>query len=467
MKKEFLKRAMATGLVAAMAFTTAACGSDTTGNATTDDASTTNNAASTNDTTSEAVDSTETAAADDGSYENCTLTISWWGGDSRHSATQEALDLFMEKYPGITVESTYSAWDGWEEKMATAFAAGSAQDVNQINWNWITQYDADGTVFLDLNEYSNVIDLSQVDSKFLAMCEAGDGSQAGIPISMTGRILYWDKTTFDEVGCEIPTSLDELMACGEAFAAYGDDYYPLALGEYDRMIFMVYYLESVYGNDWVTGDTLNYTAEQVTEGLEFIQSLEDAHVIPSIATIAGDGAASLDQNQNWIDGHYAGIFEWDSSASKFQAALEEGREFVVGDYLTGMGDYQGGFSKVSMAWAVNANCEHPKEAAMLVNFLMNDEDAAKILKSERGIPVSQSALAAAEADGGLDGIVVEANKKVLAYVSNSLDPYFEDSTLKSSDGVYYDVMAGLSYGDYTAEEAAEILIDGVNAVISQ
>ena len=82
-------------------------------------------------------------------------------------------------------------------------------------------------------------------------------------------------------------------------------------------------------------------------------------------------------------------------------------------------------------------------------------------------PVSQSALAAAEADGGLDGIVVEANRKVLAYVSNSLDPYFEDSTLKSSDGVYYDVMAGLSYGDYTAEEAAEILIDGVNAVISQ
>lgn len=293
MKKEFLKRAMATGLVAAMAFTTAACGNSNTGNATTDDASTTNNAAATDDATSEAVDSTETAAAGDGSYENCTLTISWWGGDSRHSATQEALDLFMEKYPGITVESTYSAWDGWEEKMATAFAAGSAQDVNQINWNWITQYDADGSVFLDLNEYSNVIDLSQVDSKFLAMCEAGDGSQAGIPISMTGRILYWDKTTFDEVGCEIPTSLDELMACGEAFAAYGDDYYPLALGEYDRMIFMVYYLESVYGNDWVTGDTLNYTAEQVTEGLEFIQSLEDAHVIPSIATIAGDGAASV------------------------------------------------------------------------------------------------------------------------------------------------------------------------------
>ncbi|MFR8427009.1 MAG: hypothetical protein ACLVCH_04790 [Roseburia inulinivorans] len=87
------------------------------------------------------------------------------------------------------------------------------------------------------------------------------------------------------------------------------------------MILMVYYLESVYGTDWVTGDTLNYTKDQIVEGLEFIQSLEDAHVIPSIATIVYDGAASLDQNQNWIDGHYAGIFEWDSSASKFGASI--------------------------------------------------------------------------------------------------------------------------------------------------
>ena len=52
-------------------------------------------------------------------------------------------------------------------------------------------------------------------------------------------------------------------------------------------------------------------------------------------------------------------------------------------------------------------------------------------------------------------------------VSNSLDPKFEDSQLKSSDGVYYDVMAGLSYGDYTVEEAAQTLYDGVTAVISQ
>ena len=44
-----------------------------------------------------------------------------------------------------------------------------------------------------------------------------------------------------EIGCELPTDEASLLAAGEAFKAYGDDYYPLALGEYDRAIFLVYY----------------------------------------------------------------------------------------------------------------------------------------------------------------------------------------------------------------------------------
>ncbi len=398
-------------------------------------------------------------------YEECTITVSWWGGEDRHTATQDAINLFMEKYPGIVVESTYAAWDGWEEKMATAFAGGTAQDVNQVNWNWITQYDADGTTFLDLNTVSDVIDLSQVGDAYLEMCQIAD-TQAALPVSMTGRIFYWDKTSFDEVGIGIPTSYEELLAAGEAFKNYNEDYYPLALGEYDRMILMVYYLESVYGKDWVVDNTLNYTQEEVEAGLSFIQGLEDAHVIPSLQTIAGDGASSLDQNQKWIDGVYAGIFEWDSSASKFEKALAEGREFVVGDYFADFGEYQGGFTKVSLGWAINGSTEHPKEAALLLNFLMNDPEAAEILNSQRGIPVSQAALTAADEAGLLDAKTVEANSKVLAWCTNALDPKFEDSRLKSSDGVYYDVMAGLSYGDYDVATAATTLIDGVNGVLA-
>ena len=84
-----------------------------------------------------------------------------------------------------------------------------------------------------------------------------------------------------------------------------------------------YYLESVYGKPWVENNELQYTAEEIQTGMDFITKLEQGHVIPTIATIQGDMADSLDKNAKWIDGKYAGIFEWDSSASKFRKAIVE------------------------------------------------------------------------------------------------------------------------------------------------
>lgn len=395
-------------------------------------------------------------------YENCTLTISWWGGDARHDATLQALDVFEEKYPGIFVDSTYGAWNGWEEKTAQSIMDRTTEDVIQINWNWITQYGADNAAFLNLDDCSGVIDLTKINAKWLDMCRTTDGSLAGIPVSVTGRIFYWDKTTFDEIGIAVPSGTKELFEAGEAFRDWDESYYPLALGAYDRMIFLVYYLESIYGKDWVSNGELNYTEEQIAEGLTFLKSLEDAHVIPTLSEMEKNGAASLDQDPNWIDGHYAGIFEWDSSADKFAQAAN-GREIVVGDYFRDFGQFQGGFAKVAMAWAISANTKHPKEAALLVDFLLNDEEAAKILTSQRGIPVSLSALDAARDE--MDPATVEANQKVLSWASYSLDPHFEDISLKSSDGIYSDVMTGLSDGTYTPKEAAGLLAKGIRDVI--
>ncbi len=65
-------------------------------------------------------------------------------------------------------------------------------------------------------------------------------------------------------------------------------------------------------------------------------------------------------------------------------------------------------------------------------------------------------------------LVLEANTKVLAFVDMPLDPYYESSKLKdTTDGVYTDVFDGFSYGDYDAEEAAQILLDGVSCAERQ
>lgn len=287
-----------------------------------------------------------------------------------------------------------------------------------------------------------------------------------VPTSLTGRLFYWNKTAFEEVGCDLPTDLDSLYAAGAAFAAKDSDMYPLALGEYDRMILMVYYLESKYGKDWVVDGAVNYTADEVKDGLDFISDLEAKHVIPSNATLQGDMADSLDKNAKWIDGKYAGIFEWDSSASKFKKALEgsvnkPGQEFVVGDFVK-MGDYQGGFTKISMAFAVAATSAHPKEAAMLINFLLNEAEGIEICSTERGIPCSAEGLKVLNDKGLGDPLTIEANTKVMNYSKFNLDTKFEHNDLKANpDGVYYKVFGKLSAGEIDSTQAAKELMDGV------
>lgn len=394
------------------------------------------------------------------------ISFSWWGGDSRHEATQKAIEAFSAKNSNITVKTNYGAWTGWEDTMSTALYAGTAQDVDQVNWNWIFNYDNDGKTFVDLNTLSDYIDLTQFDKASLEQCTV-NGRLSAIPVAMTGRIFYWNATTFEKAGIDFPKSKEELLAAGETFKTkLGDDYYPLAMNQLDRTIFMVWALECKYGKNWVEDGKLNYSQAEIEEGLALITELEKAHVIPTMEKLLGDGAESFDKNPKWMEGKYGGIFEWDSAATKIQDALNEGQKFVVGDYLTGFGEFDGGFTKVSLGFAITQSAKNPVEAAMLINFLLNEKEGIELMGSERGIPLSKEALKICADENLLNPIVAQANEKVLAGCKFTMDPTFEDSKLKATDGIYYDVMEGLSYGDYTTEEAASTLIAGIEKTLA-
>ena len=399
-----------------------------------------------------------------------TLTMSWWGGESRHNAYQEALKAFSAANSNITVNPTFAAWSGWEDTMSTKFAGGVAEDVCQINWNWLYNYSANGQTFIDLNSVTDYIDMSQWDDAKLAACNVANAQQC-VPVAMTGRIFYWNMTTFNKAGItEVPKTLDDLMNAGKAFQEkLGDDYYPLHLGAYDRMILMVFYLESKYGKDWAdpTTSTLNYTADEIAEGIDFIKSLVDGHVIMPLPTYYGangDGAAH--QSNEWITGKIAGIFEWDSAATKYQDALDEENKpgFTVGEEIK-FGDYNGGFSKVSMGLAITKTCEHPAEAAKLINFLLNEKEGAEIMGSECGLPASKAGLEAAQAAGKIKELVAEANGKVMAFVGFQLDPLFEANDLKATGtGIYQEVFDTVDYDNASGADVVDTLLDGMSAV---
>ena len=397
------------------------------------------------------------------------LSISWWGGESRHEAYQAAIAAFSEANSNITVNPTFAAWSGWEDTMSTKFAGGVAEDVCQVNWNWLYNYSGNAQTFLDLNSVSDYIDFSQWDEGPMNACFVADAQQA-VPVSMTGRIFYWNMTTFQKAGItEYPKTLEDLYAAAETVQAQlGDDYYLLYLTGYDRMILMVSYLESMYGKDWAdpATSTLNYTREEVAEGMDFIRSLVDRHVVMPLPVYYGNnGSSSASQSSEWITGKIAGILEWDSAATKYKDALDtDNRDgFTVGDEIK-FGDYNGGFTKVSMGLAITQTCQHPAEAAMLINFLLNEDTGASIMGSECGIPASKAGLAYAEAAGAIDPLVEESNARVMDFCAFQLDPLFEDDTLKAEGtGVYQQVFDTMDYDNAPSSDLVELLLDGIQA----
>lgn len=394
------------------------------------------------------------------------IRFSWWGGQSRHQATQEAVDGFAKAHPDITVRTEYGAWNGWEDAAAAALYAGTEPDVMQVNWNWLTDYNSDTAGFLDLNAYSDIIDLQQYDTDVLEMCTV-DGKLLCVPISETGRVFFWNASTYAAAGLPVPDSFAALCAAGTVFEEkLGADYYPLALGWYDRMLFVVYYLQSRYGREWVIGGKLQYSEAEIAEALECIEMLENSHVIPPLKQIAGGGADSFDKDENFITGKYAGIYEWDSSAGKFVEALTEGQSLTVGHYFNDIGDYQGGFSKIALGLAISKHTAEPEACAALISYLVSDPDAVRLLGTERGVPLNHKAYEICSTAGLLGDISADAYDRMNNWITLQIDPDFEHAALKGTGGVYEDVFTGLSYGDYTVSQAAERLCAGIQTALA-
>ena len=395
------------------------------------------------------------------------LTLSWWGDDSRHAAYQEALAAFSRAYSNLSVTPFSGTWEDWAGTMSAKLSSGTAEDVCQIPWNWLPQY-AGTQTFLDLQTVSDYLDLSQWDQQALFACRTAEGLLA-VPMATTGRIFYWNLNLLHQAGItQIPLTLEDLYAAGEAFQTQlGEDFYPLYLDGYGRMALMVFYLESVYGQPWADPETftLNYSLQQVIEGLDFIKDLVDHHVLMSMPVYYGtNGDVPVDQSIQWTTGKLGGVFEWDTDAARYRATLDEDSRdsFTVGEEIQ-MGEYKGGFTRVSMAMAIPHSCQHPAEAAMLVDFLLNQEAGAAILGSACGIPASRSGLAAAQAAGTLDPLMEQAHSKVLASCLFSSDPLFEDDSLASSGGIYQQVFETIDYDGLSGAAVAKDLSAGMQA----
>ncbi len=357
--------------------------------------------------------------------ERVEITFSWWGNDARTDYTVAAVDKFEELHPDIKVNISYSEWSGYEARSRVQMVSDTEADVMQINFGWLSEYSPDGTGYYDLESVSEYVDLSNFSPEMLEYGRK-NGILNAIPIAMNAETVYYNKTIYDRYGLELPKTWDDLVEAAKVMQK--DGIYPMSGVEKSIWLYTITYAEQVLGKDFLREDgTLNFTAEDLEVMIGFYKDMVDAKVFPQ---------TEYYDRLNIDKGIYAGGIAWVSDAKNyFGAAAEAGNEIVVGDYTVTEGCEPGDswYAKPATMYAISKNTEHPKEAAMLLDFLLNSSEMAVLQGVEKGIPLSTAARETLEKEDMLTGLQFEASKKMEMNTRMSqMSPFVENESLIDS-----------------------------------
>jgi oligogalacturonide transport system substrate-binding protein len=384
------------------------------------------------------------------------LRMSWWGGDGRHVATQEALKVCGAKF-GHVVKPEFTGWQGHGEKVTTQLAGGTEADIMQINWPWLHQFSRDGSGFADLREFAGQIDLSQWTEEQLAGGTM-NGKLNGIPVSVTGRVFYFNDAAFQKAGLATPTSWADLAAAAKVMNA--DDAYPFDAAKLNAIFIVSLAATQATGKDMIdpaTGE-IAWSEADLVAALNFYQSLVDQGVIRAWKDAVAVGNVELFDDPAWAEGRIGGSYEWDSTYAKYADPLKEGKLVPVPPFQVEGATTDGVYKKPSMVFSISKNSKNPQAAAEIVNCLLNDPEAVLILGDSRGLPASAIALETLTDAGKLSPEMIAATDIVARSTGPAVSPANEHPAVRDA---FQSAIEEFAYGQVTAEDAAAMIIKDV------
>jgi oligogalacturonide transport system substrate-binding protein len=396
------------------------------------------------------------------------LRMSWWGGNEVHRAYLASIRRFEAKYPHIKVKGEYTGWVGHLERLTTQIAGGTAPDVMQVNWNWLVLFSTDGRGFYDLNRVGGTLDLTQFDDEARSIGTVR-GRLNALPVTMTARVFYFNATTFAKAGIGVPTSWEELFAAGKIFRArLGEDYYPLALNYLDLLALCRGWVVQKTGEPLVneTARRLNANPKDTAEMAALYDRLVREHVIAPAPERASYGNVPEQELRPWITGKYAGLYYWTSAVGKLVETLEPGQKIVLAPYFMRPGARDAGLSyRPGMMIAMNSKTQHPREAALLINFIFNDPFAIEAFGLQRGLPVSKTAVALLEAKGTQRTLGWDGNEQIAALPHHAGESgYFEHPRVRDA---FFDILEAQGFGEIDAAESGQRMYTDLNRVLQR
>jgi len=312
--------------------------------------------------------------------------MSTWGNDSRVKLTQKAVDAFTAANPDIKVTIENSEWTSYWDKLATMTAGKNAPDVIQMDESYIAAYGGRNAL-LDLDKAKNNLDLSVMDPKVLATGKVED-TLVGAPIGVANFSVGVNPEVLKKAGVPMP---DDKTWTWDQFAAvaaqvtqklgsqgvYGLDGFGTGaaeLGAWARQ----------KGEEVFPTDGPGVSQATITSFFDYANKLIATKATPPASVQVENANAALDAS-SFATNKAAFHLLFHTQISAFGTASgTQMKLFRLPAQAAGQSPKM--VNKASMYWSVSSRSEHTDASAKLVDFLLTDPGAAKILTTERGIP---------------------------------------------------------------------------------
>ena len=326
--------------------------------------------------------------------ERVLVSFSWWGNDERNRYTLNGLNLFESQNSKIDVIRSYGVWGGYERRMDVYMKSRRQTDVMQIDYPWLDRYSPDGEGFYDLSseDIAGFLDLSNFSEQDLSFGMRG-GHLNALPLAYNAPAFFYNKTVYDKYGLPLPTTWDELFDAASVMRQ--DGVYPIGMEDKHLLIALIAYFEQTAGKSFFDADG-NIAADEddIVRILDFYKSLVDGGVVGEMGSFDSMG---------FERGSFAGVQCWISQASDYCDGVQEaGSQIEIGSPITASDNnsaLSGWYMKPSIMYAISNITDHPQESAMLLNFLINNEDMIRLQGVDKGVPISAKAREILEKEG--------------------------------------------------------------------
>lgn len=326
--------------------------------------------------------------------EKVSLDLAFWGNDVRADLYNKAIEAFNEEYPNITVNSSFLTFPEFWEKRQTEAAGKNLPDVMQFDYSYLRQYSENG-LLLDLDPYlGGIIETDPLPQNILDIGVVNDTTY-GIATSTNAWGLFTNPVLLEKAG------VDEFAGGSwEDYTSWMKEITDAGGGEYwgggdytGRIQNFELQLRAEGGNLFTEDGEPGFDEARLKAFWEEGQSIRDGIGIPQQTVEEAAPLGGFDTAKT------ASELTWDNFGAGYLGNLGEGYTELglVAPPVTEEGA-KDLYLKPSMLHSIAANTDEPEAAATLVNFLVNSPEAGEIFGTNRGLPASETALAAAELD---------------------------------------------------------------------